>query len=131
VKRPRGFTILAVILGLGLVGELMELADRQPGLRHDAIGAVLAILAMALSAVAIEALWRFRPWATRAVAALAVVGFVASLASDLAEHNGVLGSVFSAVVLIMIVRYVDSRVRAAHGPAVVPRVRRPVPWRRP
>jgi len=81
--------------------------------------------------VAIEALWRVRPWATRVVAALAVVAVVASLASDIAEHNGVLGSIFSAVILIMIVRYVDSRVRAAHGSTVAVKVRRPVPWRRP
>jgi len=132
-RRPGGFTLLAVILALFVLGQVMDTLDHPP--LPLSFGSVLALLGTVLSAVAAEALWTVRPWASRACGALAVLALGAYFAGAAQGHGGVEAMVVGALVaafLAALVRYVDAHVQAAQGPTVVLQVRRPVPgpWTR-
>jgi peptidoglycan/LPS O-acetylase OafA/YrhL len=73
-RRPRGFTLIAVVLALQLVSNVLMLVAAPPlEAARGPVEAGLALLAVVLKAVAVEALWRVRPWATRALGSLSAV----------------------------------------------------------
>jgi peptidoglycan/LPS O-acetylase OafA/YrhL len=130
--RPRGFTLAALLLGLFVLQQAGALMD-EPA--EPSFPAAVKLLATVLSAVAAEALWTVRPWATRACGALALLGLAAFLWSAIAGHEGagaIPGALVFALLLVAVLRYVDSHVQAIHGPTVILQVRRRVraPWAR-
>ncbi|HSU13865.1 hypothetical protein [Longimicrobium sp.] len=129
-KRPLGFSIFAVFLAMQLCGNLVALVAAGPasGMQTPLEG-MLALLVAALKAVTVEALWRVRPWATRAsgllsaaVVALLVVRWRVPL-----EVVPVLGMLFLAGFLAMCTFYVHQRIQERFGPPAGMRVPRPQP----
>jgi len=90
----------------------------------------MAAVLAALSAVVTEALWRVRPWAYRASVALAVAYAAAVLVTVAATGEGVESAVLvllaSAVVVVPILGYVESRSQVLWPPGPA-QVRTPVP----
>lgn len=131
--RPGGFTVLAIGLGLFVVGQVSDIVGSPAGPLSWPV--VVSLVATGLAAVAVEALWKVRPWATRACGALALLAMGAYFALAIAYHAGI-AAVFPAIIIAIflacVVRYVDSHVQAVHGPTVILQVRRPVPgpWTR-
>ena len=76
MHRPRGFAILAAVLALLLPAQVIALLARGPAGGGVAADPVLQLLVAALTAVAAEALWRVRPWATRACGVLAAAAML-------------------------------------------------------
>ncbi|HEX6750978.1 MAG TPA: hypothetical protein VF092_27060 [Longimicrobium sp.] len=76
MHRPRGFTFLAAVLAILLPAQVIALLARGPAGGESVAEPVLELLLVALTAVAAEALWRVRPWATRACGVLAAVAML-------------------------------------------------------
>jgi hypothetical protein len=82
VQRPAGFTRMAAVLALlAALGGAMLVLGRPPWTGDSPVLLALQMLLVALMAVTAEALWRVRPWCTRALtwtAVAAVAVFVAA-----------------------------------------------------
>ena len=131
--RPGGFVVLAVLLAFYVLGGVGDLVAEPPFAADGPwIFVFLRLASLVLAAVCVEALWKVRPWATRAVTALAAVALAAMAIPLLARGafgpQALMPVVMAGAVLWLIVRYVDSHVRALHGPTVV-LTRRRVPPR--
>jgi hypothetical protein len=137
VKRPLGFVFLAGVLAIQLAGSLtapVMLPPLRPGL--SPLDALFAISAVALSAVSIEALWRVRPWATRAFGAMSAAG-LGWLLATLIGHTRidsffVIVLFFAFAPLGIATAYIDDRIRARFPrPPRVPAPRPSAPGRVP
>jgi hypothetical protein len=132
MPRPFGFGVLAAALGLyALIGGGDMITD--PSWTEGAPWPFVALrlASVVLAAVSAEALWRVRPWATRAVGALAVACFgtlvVLVGAGTRFYPPAVLWLLAMGGVMGLIVWYVHSRMRARFGPAVSMPPRRGLP----
>lgn len=115
MKRPRGFTLLAIFLAWALCADVLELAV-HPG-RAGPV-ALWNALIIAVSAVFAEALWRCRPWVTRvatAWVAMRMAGVVIRAAhgraETLLEPGARAGLVLPLAFLGVILAYVYHRAR--------------------
>jgi len=127
-RRPVGLKILALCAALfaALMALLLLDADGYAGRGATA-------LLGALSLTAADALWRARPWAFRASAALALATLATVLAGGVA--SGDLAGVgawllLSVVFLLPTLAYVASVMATLHPPAAAP-ARAPSPGRTP
>ena len=124
MRRPTGFTVLSVILGFVLAGYVRALlADRPAADGRGALGAALNLLVLVLMAVACEALWRVRPWCTRAFGFMAAAVLLRTEAGllrasiDLVGHAMAVG--FTGGLLAIVLAYVHSRAKTLFGPGPV------------
>jgi hypothetical protein len=124
-KRPRGFAILAVVLAMQLSGSVAELIATPPlGAGHPPVEAALALLAIVLNAVTVEALWRVRPWATRAfgsMSAVALAGLYLHMRAESEMGVILVTLLLSAVPVTLTGVYIDARLQARY-PRPAPRV---------
>jgi hypothetical protein len=132
-RRPAGFALLGFCLARYVIGASLDLMD--PAWRGGAPwpAALLRLAVVAVSAVACEALWMVRPWAARAVGALAALIFLA-VAVRTGGGPGLYSGALVRLALLagglgLVVWYVHGHVQARYGPTVILRRRRRVPWR--
>jgi hypothetical protein len=135
-KRPRGFTIVAFLLAMRLVDNVAALVATSPvRAGRPALETVLFVLAIVLKAITVEALWRVRPWATRAFGSMSAVMLAETYL--LMRANADFGSIlvrllFLAVLLCLIGVYINERIEARFPrPVRVPVARPPAPGRVP
>ncbi|HEX8242767.1 MAG TPA: hypothetical protein VF541_04715 [Longimicrobium sp.] len=124
MRRPSGFTVLSVILGFVLAGYVRALlAERPAAGEQGPVVAALNLLVLVLMAVACEALWRVRPWCTRAfgfVAAAVLLRLEAGLvgaSTDLLGQAMAVG--YTGGLLAIVLVYVRSRAKTLFGPRPV------------
>lgn len=85
MRRPLGFTLIALYLGLQvLVGVVLAIGVGLDGLPLSMKISGLTLLATVFAAVAAEALWRCRPWCLRASVAYAGAAILLPLAATAA-----------------------------------------------
>jgi len=119
-KRPRGFTLIAFVLAMRLavnVAGLLATPPVRPG--RAALETVLSVLAIVLKAVTVEALWRVRPWATRAFGSMSAVMLAEMY---LLMRAGIsIRLLFLAVLLCLVGVYINERIEVLFPrPARVP-----------
>lgn len=121
IKRPRGFTLLAVLLGIAAVGGFLDAAfpdvggDQPPGVQ--AVWLVWVVFA----AVAAEALWRCRSWCVRATAVCGCASLVSYLVRAAAMPHAdpaawFFGLLLRVIVVWLAVQYVHERAARLFGP---------------
>ncbi|HEX8242766.1 MAG TPA: hypothetical protein VF541_04710 [Longimicrobium sp.] len=129
--RPAGFALLAFCLARYVFGAAVDLMD--PAWRGGGPwpAALLRLAVVVVSAVACEALWMVRPWAARAVGALAALIFLGvAVRTGTGVYSGALvWLALLAGLMGVVVWYVHGHVQARYGPTVILQRRRRVPWR--
>lgn len=113
---PLGFLLLSVPLICAVVVALWSLfAELGPGAEPDPVASLLALWIGGLSAVAVEALWRVRPWAFSVLAWLfgsVMVIWAAAAALEGAPALALAWLTGMAIVSVVILAYVRRRLAA-------------------
>ncbi|HEX6750977.1 MAG TPA: hypothetical protein VF092_27055 [Longimicrobium sp.] len=122
MNRPQGFTLLAVILGFMIWNPVRAIIFPPALVGGGAmVRMALEVLIVALMAISIEALWRVRPWAARAVGTLCAATVLKYLVGiDIRQSPAMVSMEAAAVVLLAAVlaipaTYVHARTGAIHG----------------
>lgn len=134
MRRPIGFTVLALLLGLRvLIGFLLAIGVGLGSIPLSARGRGLTLLLAVFAAVAAEALWRCRPWCLRAsvayVGASILLPLMATAASgDLESFEALFTTIGKLMIAAVPLLYVHSRATRLFGrPAAPARVPIAVP----
>jgi hypothetical protein len=123
MKRPLRFAVLAVVMAMIAWNGVVALLQRAPADGpKPLLGTAMGIAELALLLVTADALWRMRPWCTRAFAALscAVVARMLVTLDAGGEDLGLIRVVWIALVgafLAGLVAVVHDRAETLFGPS--------------